>query len=49
MTDLVKAQQGAIVLIAVVGAGASPPVTPTGAPRRYAIGRGILVPSGRMR
>ncbi len=43
-----KAHQGAIVLIAVVGAGVTPPVV-TGSPRRYPIGRDWLVASGRMR
>lgn len=49
MTDLVKAQQGVVVLLAVIGAGATPPTPTTTAPRRYPIGRGLVVMSGRMR
>lgn len=49
MSDIAKAHQGAIVLLAVVGAGATPPVTPTTAPRRYPIGTALRLVTGRMR
>ena len=42
-----KAHQGVIALIAVVGAGATPPVTPTYAPRKWSIGTERWYVSGR--
>ncbi len=38
-----KAQQAPQVLIAVIGAGATPPVTPTASPRKWAIGSMRLI------
>ncbi len=44
MSDIpAKAHQAPQVLIAVIGAGATPPVTPTASPRRWAIGSMRLI------
>jgi hypothetical protein len=44
-----KAHQGVIALLAVVGAGASPPVTPTTAPRKWMIGSMRSIATGKVR
>ena len=48
MTDLVKAQQGVMVLLAVIGAGVTPPTPGPTAPRRSPIGTAIRLVTGRM-